>query len=433
MSSILLQKLTKYLLRIIKPCLDPSGSVLTDNDQLPRPEENVGDSEGIWINGNGRFFISNREIAKGSHGTVVFEGLYEGRRVAVKRVLQEYYVTAEQEIDLLYNSDRNPYIVQLYSVVRDQNFIYLLLELCFCNLAELIQKHSQWTEYTVHSRCNEQKFQFWRKGSPSIMLVNLMREIVSGVAHLHRLGIVHRDLKPQNVLICSEDDSLHAKVSDMGLSRCLPIEGSSFGLQATGCGSSGWQAPEQLLYGRQTKAIDIFSLGCILYFCMTKGRHPFGEPLERDLNISNGKIDLRLVDCIPEADDLLSRMLAHDLTMRPTAQEVLLHPLFWTDEWRLQFLKETSDRIESAHEKSNLVVAIEEIHLTARHKRWDKKLGAAFISNVKSGPRRNFLGHCLVDFMAILQADFQIYLWRYTKLYINITGKKNGMRILLKE
>ncbi|ERM96467.1 hypothetical protein AMTR_s00001p00256870 [Amborella trichopoda] len=175
MSSILLQKLTKYLLRIIKPCLDPSGSVLTDNDQLPRPEENVGDSEGIWINGNGRFFISNREIAKGSHGTVVFEGLYEGRRVAVKRVLQEYYVTAEQEIDLLYNSDRNPYIVQLYSVVRDQNFIYLLLELCFCNLAELIQKHSQWTEYTVHSRCNEQKFQFWRKGSPSIMLVNLMR------------------------------------------------------------------------------------------------------------------------------------------------------------------------------------------------------------------------------------------------------------------
>ncbi|KAL4186852.1 hypothetical protein AMTRI_Chr09g36160 [Amborella trichopoda] len=353
MSSILLQKLTKYLLRIIKSCLDPSGSVLTDNDQLPRPEENVGDSEGIWINGNGRFFISNREIAKGSHGTVVFEGLYEGRRVAVKRVLQEYYVTAEQEIDLLYNSDRNPYIVQLYSVVRDQNFIYLLLELCFCNLAELIQKHSQWTEYTVHSRCNEQKFQFWRKGSPSIMLVNLM--------------------------------------------------------------SSGWQAPEQLLYGRQTKAIDIFSLGCILYFCMTKGRHPFGEPLERDLNISNGKIDLRLVDCIPEADDLLSRMLAHDLTMRPTAQEVLLHPLFWTDEWRLQFLKETSDRIESAHEKSNLVVAIEEIHLTARHKRWDKKLGAAFISNVKSGPRRyNF--HSICDLIRVIR-NYSIH---YNQLPINI-------------
>ncbi|ERM96473.1 hypothetical protein AMTR_s00001p00257570 [Amborella trichopoda] len=164
---------------------------------------------------------------------------------------------------------------------------------------------------------------------------------------------------------------------------------------AARCGSSGWQAPEQLLHGRQTKAIDIFSLGCVLYFCMTKGRHPFGKPLERDLNISHGKFDLCLVDHIPEAVDLLSRMLAHDLTMRPTAQEVLLHPLLWTGEWRLKFLQETSDRIVSAHKKSNLVVAIEGIHLSAPHKRWDKNMDDAFVSNLKSGPRRyNFRRIC---------------------------------------
>ncbi|KAL4186853.1 hypothetical protein AMTRI_Chr09g36170 [Amborella trichopoda] len=340
MPSYLLKKFMTILSKIKKkPVSDAPGSVPTDTndkERWSRPEQGE-DREGVWINGHGRVFVSNKEIAKGSNGTIVFEGLYEGRRVAVKRVLQSYYFTADKEIDLLTHSDRNSNIVRLYSVVRDQHFIYLLLERCFCNLAELIQKHSQLTDYDAavftNRRPNQQKFELWRNGSPSTVLENLM--------------------------------------------------------------SSGWQAPEQLLHGRQTKAIDIFSLGCVLYFCMTKGRHPFGKPLERDLNISHGKFDLCLVDHIPEAVDLLSRMLAHDLTMRPTAQEVLLHPLLWTGEWRLKFLQETSDRIVSAHKKSNLVVAIEGIHLSAPHKRWDKNMDDAFVSNLKSGPRRyNFRRIC---------------------------------------
>ncbi len=56
-------------------------------------------------------------------------------------------------------------------------------------------------------------------------------------------------------------------------------------------GSSGWQAPEQLqmLHGgqavRQTPAVDEFSMGLLLHFCLTGGRHPFGEGVERDSNI----------------------------------------------------------------------------------------------------------------------------------------------------
>lgn len=76
-----------------------------------------------------------------------------------------------------------------------------------------------------------------------------------------------------------------------------------------GCGSSGWQAPEQLVQGRQTRAVDLFSLGCVLFFCMTAGRHPFGERLERDVNIVKNQKDLFLVEFIPEADDLISCLL----------------------------------------------------------------------------------------------------------------------------
>lgn len=83
-----------------------------------------------------------------------------------------------------------------------------------------------------------------------------------------------------------------------------------------GCGSSGWQAPEQLLQGRQTRAVDLFSLGCVLFFCMTAGRHPFGERLERDVNIVKNKKDLFLVEFFPEAEDLVSRLLNPDPNLR---------------------------------------------------------------------------------------------------------------------
>lgn len=52
------------------------------------------------------------------------------------------------------------------------------------------------------------------------------RDIVRGLAHLHQLGIVHRDLKPQNVLI-SQENTLCAKISDMGISKLLPSDMTS--------------------------------------------------------------------------------------------------------------------------------------------------------------------------------------------------------------
>lgn len=77
----------------------------------------------------------------------------------------------------------------------------------------------------------------------------------------------------------------------------------------TGCGSSGWQAPEQLLQGRQTRGVDMFSLGCVLFYSITGCHHPFGDELERDVNIVNNKVDLSLVDHLPEVSDLISGLL----------------------------------------------------------------------------------------------------------------------------
>lgn len=77
----------------------------------------------------------------------------------------------------------------------------------------------------------------------------------------------------------------------------------------SGYGSSGWQAPEQLLHQRQTRAVDLFSLGCVLFFCVTGGKHPYGDNIERDVNIVNDRKDLFLVENMPEAVDLFSHLL----------------------------------------------------------------------------------------------------------------------------
>lgn len=39
----------------------------------------------------------------------------------------------------------------------------------------------------------------------------------------------------------------------------------------------------------QTAAVDVFSAGCVFYFVVSRGQHPFGDPLRRQVNILSGE------------------------------------------------------------------------------------------------------------------------------------------------
>lgn len=232
--------------------------------------------------------------------------------------------------------------------------------------------------------------------------------MVSGLVHLHDLGIIHRDLKPQNVLITKEK-FLCAKLSDMGISKRLIGDMSSLGHRPTGYGSSGWQAPEQLLHGRQTRAIDMFSLGSVLFFCMTGGRHPFGSPLERDINITKNKMDLFLSEHIPEAVDLFSRLLDPIAELRPKAVKVLAHPFFWTAEMRLSFLRDSSDRVEleDRETSSDLLKALEGTAPVALGGKWDEKMEPPFIKNI--GHYRRYRFDSIRDLLRVMRNKLNHY------------------------
>lgn len=376
----------------------------------------------------GKLFVSNTEIAKGSNGTVVLEGVYEGRLVAVKRLVQTHHDVACKEIQNLIASDRHPNIVRWYGVEYDKDFVYLSLERCTCSLDDLIQIYSDSSLNPVYGKDQTSRaaieyklrldsvkgvmkdLNLWKStGHPSPLLLTLMRDMVSGLVHLHELGIIHRDLKPQNVLIIKER-SLCAKLSDMGISKRLLGDMSSLDHHATGCGSSGWQAPEQLHHGRETRAVDLFSLGCVLFYCITGGRHPFGDHLERDVNIVKNQKDLFLVEYIPEAEDLISRLLNPDPELRPKALEVLHHPMFWNSELRLSFLRDTSDRVELEDRvsDSDIMKALEGIAPTALGGgKWNEKMEPAFITDIGRHRRYKFDG--IRDLLRVIRNKLNHY------------------------
>src|SRR5689334_23116992 len=79
-------------------------------------------------------------------------------------------------------------------------------------------------------------------------------------------------------LLCSYHvHIISGKIADMGLGKQLDLQRSSFDSLVSG--SVGWQPPETLKSntGRLTKAVDIFSAGCVVHYVLTKGKHPFGQ------------------------------------------------------------------------------------------------------------------------------------------------------------
>uniref|UniRef100_A0A8B9FQ08 Serine/threonine-protein kinase/endoribonuclease IRE1 n=1 Tax=Amazona collaria TaxID=241587 RepID=A0A8B9FQ08_9PSIT len=287
-------------------------------------------------------------LGHGAGGTFVFRGRFEGRNVAVKRLLPECFHLVDREVRLLRESDEHPHVVRYFCTERDKQFHYIAIELCSATLQEYVESPS-----------------FDRRGLDP---VSLLRQTMSGLAHLHSLSIAHRDLKPCNILISvpNPHGQIRAIISDFGLCKKLQGGRQSFSLRSGIPGTEGWIAPEVLQEAPKenpTCAVDIFSAGCIFYYVLSGGQHPFGDSLRRQANILSGSYQL---SCLEEeahdklvARDLIVAMISPEPQHRPSAPVVLVHPFFWSQEKQLQFFQDVSDRIEKEPAEGPIASALE--------------------------------------------------------------------------
>ncbi|KAL8599941.1 hypothetical protein ACOMHN_050243 [Nucella lapillus] len=270
-------------------------------------------------------YLLGRSLGEGSFAKVK-EGLHltTGEKVAVKvidkkRAQTDRYVRKNLRREgRLLQQIRHNHVIQLLEVMETEHCYYLVTDYCAGgDLVDYITKRKRLDE-------TEAK--------------RFMRQVVSAVDYLHRLGIIHRDLKIENMLL---DENRNIKLIDFGLSNTIKVstapEGNAHAQEylVTQCGSPAYAAPELLNHEKYGLPADIWSIGVNLYAMLT-GSLPFTvDPFNiRTLHdkMVSGQMNPLPPGLSTEAKDLLRKLLRAEPEQRLTITEILRHP--WLAEGR---------------------------------------------------------------------------------------------------
>lgn len=192
----------------------------------------------------------------------------------------------------------SPYLVRTFDYFIEKDTLYIIMEYCAGgNLKEWVTQ---------------------RKKIKEKHILHIFAQIVEGVSFLHDNGFLHLDIKPQNVLFTDLNES-EVKIGDFGsvhnISQLTP---------KTRAGRTrGYSSPVGIEHNLSA-ASDVYSIGCTMYFAMTKKR-PFKD-------VDNNSTPVGLPRRIKgkysdELKNLVYSMLSEDQKKRPTVAELKQHPV----------------------------------------------------------------------------------------------------------
>ncbi|KAK2414817.1 serine/threonine-protein kinase PEPKR2 [Trifolium repens] len=253
-------------------------------------------------------YVSGESIGQGKFGSVYLcRSRVSGAEYACK-TLRKGEETVHREVEIMQHLSGHSGVVTLQAVYEEAESFHLVMELCSGGrLIDQMVKDGPYSEQRA---------------------ANVLKEVMLVIKYCHDMGVVHRDIKPENILLTK---SGKLKLADFGLAMRI-----SEGQNLTGlAGSPAYVAPEVLL-GKYSEKVDIWSAGVLLHALLV-GSLPFqGDSLEAVFEaIKTVKLDFQagMWESISKpARDLIGRMLTRDTSARISADEVLRHPwiLFYT-------------------------------------------------------------------------------------------------------
>uniref|UniRef100_A0A6B2EHJ6 Putative serine/threonine-protein kinase unc-51-like isoform x3 n=1 Tax=Phlebotomus kandelakii TaxID=1109342 RepID=A0A6B2EHJ6_9DIPT len=211
-----------------------------------------------------------------------------------------------------------------------------LTELHHENVVALLDcKESQLNVYLVMEYCNGGDLADYLNGRGSLSEDTIrlfLVQLAGAMKALFAKGIVHRDLKPQNILLSHSNgktfpppSKIKLKIADFGFARFLQ-DGN---MAATLCGSPMYMAPEVIMSLQYDAKADLWSLGTIVFQCLT-GKAPFQAQTPQELRNfyekNDGLAPKIPAGTTPELTDLLMGLLRRNAKDRMSFDRFFNHP-----------------------------------------------------------------------------------------------------------
>ncbi|KAM4727717.1 serine/threonine-protein kinase MAK-like isoform 2-T2 [Anableps anableps] len=185
-----------------------------------------------------------KQLGDGTYGSVLLaRSNGTGELVAIKRMKKKFYSWDEclnlREVKSLKKLN-HANVVKLKEVIRENDHLYFVFEYMRENLFQLMNEREE-------GMFSENEIR------------NIVFQVLSGLAFVHKHGYFHRDLKPEN-LLCMGPELV--KIADFGLAREIRSQPPY-----TDYVSTRWyRAPEVLLKSSSySSPIDIWAVGCIMF------------------------------------------------------------------------------------------------------------------------------------------------------------------------
>ncbi|XP_072110839.1 serine/threonine-protein kinase PLK4 [Mobula birostris] len=196
---------------------------------------------------------------------------------------------------------KHPSILELYNYFEDNNYVYLVLEMCH---------NGEMSRYLKNRKASfsEDEAQ------------HFMHHIVTGMLYLHSHGILHRDLTLSNLLLTSD---MNIKIADFGLATQLKMPTEK---HFTMCGTPNYIAPEIATHSAHGLESDVWSLGCMFYTFLV-GKPPFDTDTVKNTLNKVMLADYEMPTFVSsEAQDLIYQLLRKNPADRIILSSILDHP-----------------------------------------------------------------------------------------------------------